>query len=754
MPGLRLRFGADVPPQDAERWRERATTEWGSWTLRFGAAAGPPFLVESADPATMLGLAGHQEGATIRLSRLLPRVDAETVLLHELAHAYLASRCPDLARAAPVVGEAFALHASGDAARRALADERFPFAASARDSLVAHEGTARGDEADTQAALSRILSQPGAGPAWERWFRATLAACASPSFSPARAHAELFERVRTTGRPEVPVRFDFLLVEGTSQRSLAQEGRVDEAFPTGSILKPSLVAAVPALLAPRAARDSPEWHCPGPPVPGEPWTWPRALALSCNGFFLDLPVTESAEAFGEWRREMALLGMRNVPAAMPAAVGLAPGARLSPAAVVRLYAWLAAKAPWVVDALRETPRDGTVSASADAGWFLERRIALKTGTVRDAGNTPHDAWIAAVGPRLPSGEPAFIAALHASGLPSFVLLPRLRERLERALPAENAAARVQVLGLAPAASISLGCDPGVPLAVRDAAGAWSLRPPGEVIAAASLEAGTRVGCLAAPLAVPFTSSRGDRSRRRCAGWLDVDPPPASTVESQLPIRERSARARLGSRFVLATSEREYVESTLLSEHAGGRPEVLKALALVTRHDLHVDRHGGRPPCDTTHCHLFGLESDRSDRTGVRAAVAATAGLRLETDDGGPAWLSFYAGGEERWSRRVTASEVRARLALTHAPRELRFPGHGTVEVDSVILPCELLRNQLRLPSCPDQASAGGDGFVLSGRGEGHGEGMDLAAAERAAAGGASFRDILSRSYPGIRVVER
>jgi peptidoglycan hydrolase-like amidase len=48
----------------------------------------------------------------------------------------------------------------------------------------------------------------------------------------------------------------------------------------------------------------------------------------------------------------------------------------------------------------------------------------------------------------------------------------------------------------------------------------------------------------------------------------------------------------------------------------------------------------------------------------------------------------------------------------------------------------------------------GDGFELSGRGEGHGEGMDLAAAERAAARGATFRDLIARFYPGARVVER
>lgn len=743
-----------MPPRDAARWAEQAGVAWESWVQRFGPARGRDLVVESAGPEAMPGEAGRQEAGVIRLSRLLARGDAETVLLHELGHAYFSARCPDLARAAPVVSEAFALIASGDAARRALTDDRFPFASSARDWLTARENTVRGHEAATQAALSRVLAQPDAAPAWETWFANTLRACGTPAFSAAQAHAELFERIRVPSRPEIPARLDFLLVEGASQRTLAREGRTEEAAPVGSILKPSLVAAVPALLAPRPARDAPEWHCPGPPTLGEEWTWQRALVRSCNGFFLDLP-SESAEvSILAWGREMRLLGMRDVPTAISACIGLAPGSRLSPADVVRLYAWLAAKAPFVVDALRETARDGTVAAAADAPWFLARGIALKTGTVRDSADTPHDGWIAAVGPRLPTGEPSFVAALHARGLPAVALLPLLRERLARWLPNETATARVQVLGLAPLASVALSCDPGVPLAERDSAGGWSLLPPGAKIAAVDLEAGARVGCLAAPLAVSFVSSRGERLRRRYAGWIDVEPPPAGRLASSVPLRERSARARVGSPLVLTTSEREYVESTLLSEDAGGHPEVWNALALVVRHDLEVDRHDGRPPCDTTHCHLFGQEPESAPRDGARRAAAATASLRLETDGPGPIWLSFYGGGDARWTRRVTASEIRTRLGLPAPPAGFRV-GDGKVEIDGRrLVPCDLFRNQLRLPSCPDRVEPAADGFELSGLGEGHGEGMDLSAAERAAAAGASFRELISRFYPALRVVDR
>jgi len=754
-PGPRLRFGAEVPIPDAARWQARAEAAWRDWERRFGAARGPDLFVETADPAAMPGEAGRQRDGRILLSRLLAREDAQSVLLHELAHAFFTALCPGLARSAPVVSELFALHASGDAARRALADERFPFASAARDYLVAREDTLRGDEPTTQAALSRILSQPGAGPAWESWLATTLASCAGRAFSAGRAHAELFERIRVSARAEVPVRFDFLLVEGPSQRTLASEGRVDVEVPAGSILKPSLVAAVPALLAPRPARDAPEWHCPSPPVPGEAWTWERALVHSCNGFFLDLAPPDGEAAFQGWEEELHLVGMRDVPKGMPGRIGLAPGSLLSPVEAVRLFTWIATTSPFVIDALRGTARDGTLAASPDAPWFLERGIALKTGTVRDAADTPHDAWVVAVGPRLPSGEPSFVAALHATGLSSPALLPHLRERLAKGLPDRAATARVQVLGLAPIASVSLSCDPGVPFALRDAAGSWRLLPPGETRSAASLGSGARAGCLAAPLVVSFTTSRGEPSRRRYAGGLDVDPPSAAAPASSVPLRERSARARLGSRLVLTTSEREYVESTLVSEHASGHAEVLKALALVVRHDLSVDRHDGRPPCDTTHCHLFGQEPDSALRGTARRAVAAVDGLRLEGAGPTPEWLAFAAGGQARWTRHVRATQAQSRLALPAVPRDLRTLGDGTFSIDGGRpLPCELLRNQLRLPSCPDRVTAGADGFDLTGRGEGHGEGLDLTAAEQAAAGGAGFRDLIARFYPGVRVVDR
>jgi peptidoglycan hydrolase-like amidase len=65
------------------------------------------------------------------------------------------------------------------------------------------------------------------------------------------------------------------------------------------------------------------------------------------------------------------------------------------------------------------------------------------------------------------------------------------------------------------------------------------------------------------------------------------------------------------------------------------------------------------------------------------------------------------------------------------------------------VPCEALRNQLRLPSCPDRITPSGDAFVFHGTGEGHGAGLDVTEANAAAAEGADFRALLDRAYPGL-----
>jgi len=313
---------------------------------------------------------------------------------------------------------------------------------------------------------------------------------------------------------------------------------------------------------------------------------------------------------------------------------------------------------------------------------------------------------------------------------------------------------VQILGLAPPFGVGAACEEGTPMLVRDDAGAWRVERPGGAVAPGSLAAGFTYLCPAGPIVLAFPDSRGETRRRPYWGALRIEPLPPGEPESSVPLRGRSARARAGSDLVLATSEGSYALSSALSELPNGRAETLKALSLVLRNNLRAGRHGGRPVCDTTHCELYGHDEavPAWQRARARAALAEVASLEIAPGPEGGAWLPFFLGGREAWRETRTAAAVEEALGLDAPPTRIVRIDSATVEITAGVeraFPCELLRNQLRLLSCPETITSTASGFEFRGRGEGHGEGMDLTAAESAAAQGAHYPDLLQRFYPAI-----
>jgi hypothetical protein len=747
-----IRFEPPISAEQEARWQAAVEAAWNDWQSRFGVTVPmPPTAVGVSDVTAMPRALGRTRAGRIELNRMLPAEAALTVLRHEFAHSFLRARCPALEVAAPLPSEAFALWASGDAARRAFDDTRFVYASSARDWLVAHRAS-RADDPSAEQALSRVLAQPDRHDAWEGYFGRLLRSCPDVSFSPGRAVDELLE-IAGAGSEPTAGGIDFLLVDGLSQEILASDGRPRDRFPTGSILKPTLVATVPALMEPHPARDAAVWHCPDAPQPGVVWTWQRALVRSCNGFFLDA-APPSPGAFRPWEEELGRLGLTGLPDTMEGRIGVRTEFTISPLEAVRLYAWLCRRAPFVVDALTRTASEGTLAGAPGAAWFVERGVALKSGTVRDVRGTPLHAWIVAVGPREADGSPRWLAALHAGGRATSALLPELQRRLARSLTGLERVARVQVLGLVHRAGVGVACEDGTPMLLRDEAGEWRVERPGSAVPPGGLSPAFTYLCPAGPLVLSFPDARGADQRRRYWGSLRIDPLPRGEPESSVPLRGKSARARIGSELVLATSEASYALSSVLSELPNARAETLKALSLVLRNNLRAGRHGERPVCDTTHCELYGHDESASagQRIRARSAIADVASTEIAPGPEGRAWLPFFLGGQAPWRETRSAAAVEEALGLDAAPARIVKVDAATVAVTAGVertFPCELFRNQLRLLSCPDTVTSIASGFEFRGRGEGHGEGLDLVVAETAAAQGSDYHAVLQRFYPAL-----
>jgi hypothetical protein len=288
----------------------------------------------------------------------------------------------------------------------------------------------------------------------------------------------------------------------------------------------------------------------------------------------------------------------------------------------------------------------------------------------------------------------------------------------------DSAAEVQVFALVGPARVSVRCGGR---AVRLNGEEITELPSGWQTLRAALGTGT-ILCAAGPWEVRVAGSRS----RPYAGTFSFRPPPDRTPEAGTTPRE--ARARRGSEVVFRTTLASYVAGVLAAEHAGLTGEAAIALAEVIAHDARVERHPGRPLCDTTHCQAFLGTADPTDEVG-RALALPELPAR--------GWLPYFRGGDEPWEVRRSASEMRAVLGDAQ-----RLRGDGrTVEVTRANgverVPCERVRAALRLPGCPRDGVFQEETVRLSGRGRGHGLGLDVEGGRRSEL---SADEILRRAY--------
>jgi hypothetical protein len=721
---------AELEPAAAGAWEEL-----GALLAAEGVALPPAPRPVRIVPAEALrpGEAGLSRLGVVAVRPGLPAARGLLALRHEVAHQLLLEACPP-ASGDRLFHEAFALSASGELAAWAAGEEDRGYLPLARALELLDRARARPDAPgldgpEARRALARLLSE---SPAPRGRLPPPLARHLSRC-EPGAAWSPLTPQ-ELAG--EVPAADALVVLSRHSGEVLSAEGAARVPLPFGSTLKPFLLAG--AAQPPPTLRPDPSrlpWRC-GEGLPPEVDA-PTALLRSCNGWFLDWAEREpDVITLGAWGPALLALGLSALPADGAEAIGIRPSLRIPPLGLAHAYRLLAEARPDLLDVLSRNAREGTL-AGLPASEALAG-VAAKTGTVLDAAAGPRLGLLVAV------TQDLVVVEVRAGRPPRSFAADVARTLAQAATPARGAA-RVQVLGLLPPAEVEGRCA-GKGFALP-AAGPVAV-PEGFAPLLPLADRGP-LACAGGPWLVRYP---GLREARPYAGILTHEAPPSAPpdrgAEGRPAPTPREARARRGSDLVFRTTRLAYAAGVVEAEDAGLRGEARVALARVAdRNGSAVGaRHPGRPPCDTTHCQAFrGTAPPRpEDRAALQRPLPP-----------GP-FLAFARGGEEPWTAERPATAVSA--ALGQEARDLRFAGgrvsflaaggdagqgDGARFEERRSLPCELLRGPLKLPACPSRAVAVGDRVRFEGRGEGHGEGLDLEWARRS---GLRAAEILERAY--------
>ena len=395
----------------------------------------------------------------------------------------------------------------------------------------------------------------------------------------------------------------------------------------------------------------------------------------------------------------------------------APRSGAAPRAVVTIG--LATALPFLLGAGASDER--LVVLSRHSGEVLAgANFAIHPGEPRGARALAESARIDAAAGRSPARSSADLV-LRVDDDRVIVNDPRT------AVPARRrseSAVEVQVFGLVGSDRVSVQC-PG--RAARVSSFTVEELPSGWQTLRGALGTGT-ILCTGGPWQVRVAGSHV----RPYAGVFSFRPLPERTPEPGSTPRE--ARARQGSEVVFRTTLSDYVSGVMAAEQGGLRGEAAVALAQVIAHDARVERHPGRPVCDTTHCQAF---------LGTSAITPEVRRALDQPELPTTRWLPYFRGGSEPWEVRRPAAEVHAQLGdfqrLGGDGRTLEVVRSTGIEQTA----CEPVRAALRLPSCPTEGVPEGETVRIRGRGRGHGLGLDV---EAARSSGLDAAELLRRAY--------
>ncbi|WP_231914816.1 hypothetical protein [Methylomonas sp. DH-1] len=508
---------------------------------------------------------------------------------------------------------------------------------------------------------------------------------------------------RLLGAPFPAAGSGYLLASLISGRILETGGDVATPLPPGSLLKIPYAAALsqanPQILADElAASDTDKLGARRAQFSPERY---RLLLSPIKQQSLTLrpPVTDQ-----DWR---AYLGERGADG------GFALEASL-PELALTLRAALLSQPDYFQGLVRNGVTPNSTLAGIDAAdkqTFRKLKALAKTGTVSSGGGQPlvghlMVAW--------PAEHPVYLAIFRQSGSSGAALAAKAAGLLrdwQRRFPSRYAAVRVHVLSATDPASWQTHSD------------------------CPELEAGSARISLCGHFYITSTA-RGSRSERRINGILHRSPAGGATV--------------------LETDAESYADAVLAAEAqhlAGPARDALRAV-IVWNGSRGGHRHAEtRSVCDTTHCMVFLGEALTGPVRHGHSTDAKLLGL-LDELAGDRDWLAFANGGAQRWQRQIPLAELQRLFAeqqIFDIRRERRKDGALYVRMvyadADEALACEVFRNTLKLPSCPDSIqSADNQSWLFQGIGAGHGEGLSIETARELAEAGRSAEHILRDAY--------
>ncbi|HOI95678.1 MAG TPA: hypothetical protein PK250_13320 [Syntrophobacter fumaroxidans] len=690
-----LFFGSLV--HHAELARQGTTAlrqlEARGYTVPTGAAPARVYPAATAGSFDSAHAGGWRPGVISLREDPAGSAGPEVYLRHELMHEACFRTCSG--RLPLWAEEAAAIAFSGEAS---APPQAVPLAAGDLDHLRNRIRLGADMDARSYRTLARLVAAHG----WPQ----------SPC-----AVSEEIRRLATPPPAVAEAGFSYILVSLLSGRTIESGGDMKSRYPPGSLLK------IPYAAALRNAPDGPLGEeLAASDTKGlldrwgqlDPVAWRFLVSSSCNTVLArDITPEEYASGDEGFRRQY--LGERDPDGGFPLEADLGELARLVRASLLMKpsrFAGLSMNGRAEKTTLFAEPEQ-------DRRILAKLRAMSKTGTAADSRGNPLVGHLAVA---WPAPDPTLLAVFRGPGLKGASTLQRASRLLEEwsaRYPAEYSRVRVRLLAGVPRASWEVFDE------------CPSFERPGR--------------------------SGGTERVSACGRFRIVSNVPGSRPERLIRgVLESSADDR---QVVLETDPETYADATLAAEAAHLEGEAAMALRAVI---VWNGTRGGRrhedssSVCDTTHCMVFrGMAPEESPRRAVRTDPRLLTRLDELAARAGLNWLPFSKGGDEKWEKSIPAVELSgltSEPAILDIRRERTRGGavlvHLVYPAEEETVPCEVFRNRLKLPSCPDAIlhDATRNAWHFTGIGRGHGRGLSVERGGALAKSGRSAEAILRDAY--------